>query len=36
MPTAVEAASVAAPVHTHDGILVGPPPIVDITALRKS
>ena len=38
MPTAVEAtpAAAAAPAHPHDGILVGPPPIVDITALRKS
>ena len=37
MPTAVEATpAAAAPVHPHDGILVGPPPIVDITALRKS
>ena len=35
-PAAEATATVATPVHPHDGILVGPPPIVDITALRKS
>ena len=32
MATAVE----TTPVPAHDGIVVGEPPIVDITALRKS